>query len=199
MQKDQSLCSGWRGKGQNPCQRECHLWAHLPSGLLTAPAPRSLGCQAHSAPVIAASGPHSDPSFPSLLPPLHPPGLVLRPHTRELPRRPHHRSAQPLSLPGHRLPLQLQGVLRTLSLPSWLPHEPSSQMRSLVGAEAQRARTTDGRREGAGSQPQAPWPRAPPPPWRVCSHPRPMMEAHHSKPRFDPLKPRHPGHPFVRV
>lgn len=124
----------------------------------TRSAPRSLGCQAHSAPVIAASGPHSDPSFPSLLPPLHPPGLVLRPHTRELPRRPHHRSAQPLSLPGHRLPLQLQGVLRTLSLPSWLPHEPSSQMRSLVGAEAQKARTTDGRREegkgpAASSQP----------------------------------------------
>lgn len=97
-------------------------------------------------------------------------GLVLRPHAREHPRGPHHGSPQPLPLPGHRLCLQLQGVLGTLPLPARLAHEPASQVRSLVRGEDESR--SGGRWGGAGLTrrveptgcPLRPVPRVPPRP-----------------------------------
>lgn len=53
-----------------------------------------------------------------------PPGVVLRPDARELPRRAGDRPAQPRQVPCHRHPQQLPGLCRTLRLPPGLPHEP---------------------------------------------------------------------------
>uniref|UniRef100_A0A8C5J5I3 endothelin-converting enzyme 1 n=1 Tax=Junco hyemalis TaxID=40217 RepID=A0A8C5J5I3_JUNHY len=53
-----------------------------------------------------------------------PPGVVLRPDARELPRRAGDRPSQPRQVPCHRHPQQLPGLCGTLRLPPGLPHEP---------------------------------------------------------------------------
>lgn len=183
--------------------RGCQLQACLSPGCLAPPAgcPGSLGPAAVMVRPVWQFPAPTVTSLPFILPS---PGLVLRPNTRELPRRPHHRPAQPLPLPGHRLPLQLQGVLRALPLPAWFPHEPTSQMRSLVRAEAQSASV--GRREGAHDQLPAGLGCQPPSSLQATTQPlcrrlgplphlggyaailsKPMMTVHHSNPRSDPL------------